>query len=157
MKLASFALLASILIAPAVRAATPADVAAPLHKFIDAFNAGDTKTAFALYATGNITVVDEYAPYSWVGPHAGQDWAASYDKHAAATGVTDGKVTYGKTTRTVIEGDLAYVVIPTVYLYKEHGKPMQEEGQITAVLHSEAGGWKIRSWTWTGVNPHLAK
>ena len=54
------------------------------------------------------------------------------------------------------------VVVPTVYLYtvylyKEHGKPLVEEGQITAVLHAEGGQWKICSWTWAGVKPHAPK
>ena len=49
------------------------------------------------------------------------------------------------------------MVIPTVYTYKEHGKPIQEEGQMTFVLHHGASGWKIRAWTWTGVKPHPAK
>ena len=49
------------------------------------------------------------------------------------------------------------MVMPTTYLYKEHGKPLAEEGQMTFVLHVEAGSWKISGWTWTGVKPHPAK
>ena len=90
-------------------------------------------------------------------PTSGQKWADAYDKHAQATGVTDGKVTYGKPTRAEVDGDVAYVIMPTVYLYKEHGKPLQEEDQMTVVLNHEAGGWKIRSWTWSGVKTHSAK
>ena len=130
---------------------------APIHQFIDRFNTGDTKSAFAAYATGDIAIVDEFAPHRWLGPHAPQDWAADYDKHVQATGVSDGIVKYGPPTRTEIEGDVAYVIIPTTYLYKEHGQPTVEEGQMTFVLHAETGGWKIRSWTWSGVKPHAAK
>jgi hypothetical protein len=132
-------------------------VTAPIRQFIDGFNKGDVKSAYAAYATGDITIVDEFAPHLWTGPHAPQEWAADYEKHAQATGVTDGKVTYSKPTRIEIEGSMAYVVMPTLYVYKEHGKALQEEGQITAVLHSDAGNWKMRGWTWTGVKPHAAK
>jgi hypothetical protein len=90
-------------------------------------------------------------------PNAPQAWAADYEKHATATGLTDGIVKYDAPTRTEIEGDLSYVIIPTVYLYKEHGNPIAEEGQATFVLHAEQSGWKIRSWTWSGVKPHPAK
>ena len=155
-----FALLVSLLALPGISAATDKpgdDVTAPIHQFIDGFNAGDTKSAYAAYATGDITIVDEFAPHRWMGPHAAQDWAADYDKHAQATGVSDGMVKYGAPTRTEIEGDAAYVIIPTTYLYKERGKPTTEEGQMTFVLHSEAGGWKIQSWTWSGLKPHPAK
>ncbi len=157
MRKAILALLAAVSLAPVAVAAAPSDVTAPIRQFIDAFNGGDMKAAYATYATGDITIVDEFAPHRWVGPHAAQEWAADYDKHAKATGVTDGKVTYGKPTRTEIEGDVAYVVMPTTYLYKEHGKPMVEEGQITVVLHAEAGAWKMSGWTWSGVKPHAAK
>jgi hypothetical protein len=150
-------LLAGLVLAPAAIGATPGDVTLPIRQFIDAFNGGDTKSAFATYAAGDIMIVDEFAPHRWIGPHAAQDWAAAYDKHAQATGVTDGRVTYGKAARVEIEGNDAYVVVPTVYLYKEHGKPLVEEGQITVVLHAEGGAWKMRGWTWTGVKPHAPK
>jgi ketosteroid isomerase-like protein len=157
MKKVILALFATALLASTAIAAPPTDVMAPIRQFIDGFNKGDTKSAFAAYTTGNITIVDEFAPHLWTGPNAHRAWAADYDKHAAATGVTDGLVKYSAPTRSEIEGDLAYVVFPTVYLYKEHGKPLAEEGQVTMVLHAETGGWKIRSWTWSGVKPHPAK
>jgi len=149
--------LAVVLSAFAALAATGDDPSAPVRQFIDGFNTGNVQAAFAAYATGPITIVDEFAPHIWNGPDAAHLWADAYDKHAQATGVTEGKVTYGKPTRTEVAGDVAYVILPTVYLYKEHGNALQEEGQITAVLNQEAGAWKIRSWTWSGVKPHPAK
>jgi hypothetical protein len=140
-----------------VAVAATGDVTAPIRQFIDGFNSGDTKSAFAAYASGDIVIVDEFAPHRWVDRNAAQEWAADYDKHAQATGVTDGIVKYGEPTRTEIEGKVAYVIVPTVYSYKEHGKPVAEEGQMTFVLKAEAGGWKISSWTWSGAKPHPAK
>lgn len=151
------ALVASLLWVPAVLPATGEDVAAPVRVFIDAFNKGDTASAYATYAKGEITIVDEFAPHRWSGPHAAQDWAAAYDQHAQATGVSDGQVKYGTPTRIEREGDFAYVILPTEYLYKEQGKPMDEKGSITAVLHKEDGAWKIQAWTWSGEKPHGAR
>jgi hypothetical protein len=157
MKQAAIALLAFILIAPAAIPATGDDAAAPVRQFIDGFNSGNVQSAFAAYASGPITIVDEFAPHIWTGANAAHEWADAYDKHAQATGVTDGKVTYGKPTRIEEVADAAYIVMPTLYLYKENGKPLKEEGQITAVLNRESGVWKIRAWTWSGVKPHAAK
>jgi hypothetical protein len=157
MKQAAITLLALILCAPAVVPATGDDASAPIRQFIDGFNSGNVQSAFGAYASGPITIVDEFAPHVWTGPNAAHEWADAYDKHAQATGVTDGKVTYSKPTRVVQDGETAYVVMPTVYLYKEHGKPLKEEGQVTAVLNRESGAWKIRGWTWTGVKPHSAQ
>jgi Domain of unknown function (DUF4440) len=152
-----FALLMSVLFVPLAMRAATGDVTVPIRQFIDGFNTGDVKSAYAAYATGDILIVDEFAPHRWFGPHAAQDSAADYDKHAKATGVSDGSVKYGTPTRSEIEGNEAYVIIPTVYNYKQNGKPTTEEGQMTFVLHAEAGEWKISSWTWSGVKPHAAR
>lgn len=157
MRKCAIALLAGALFSTAVGAAPADDVTVPIHQFIDGFNTGDTKSAYAAYASGDVAITDEFTPHLWMGPDAAQSWAADYDKHAKATGVTDGSVAYGPPTRSEIEGSLAYVIVPTVYTYKENGKPIAEEGQMTFVLNSGAAGWKIRSWTWSGVKPHPAK
>src|ERR1041384_4278648 len=117
---------------PVSYAASGEDLVAPLRQFIDAFHKGDSASAYATYAKGEITIVDEFAPHRWSGQHAAQDWAAAYDKHAQATGVSDGQVKYGAPTRIEREGEFAYVILPTEYLYKERGKAMDEKGQITA-------------------------
>jgi hypothetical protein len=157
MKKIALAIIVMLLAGSVFGAANPTDVIVPIHQFIDGFNTGDTKSAYAAYVSGNIVIVDEFAPHLWVGPHAAQDWAADYEKHAEATGVSDGTVKYGAPTRAEVEGDVAYVVIPTVYNYKEHGKATTENGQMTFVLHVEKDGWKIAEWTWTGGRPHPAK
>jgi hypothetical protein len=133
------------------------DVTAPIHQFIDGFNKGDTKSAFAAYDTGTITIVDEFAPHRWVGPKAAEAWAADYDRHSKATGVTDGYVKYGEPTRSEASAKAAYVIVPTVYTYKEKGQAMAEEGQMTFVLVPSGNDWKISGWTWSGVKPHPAQ
>jgi len=149
-------LLTGVLLSAVAAAAAPGEPMTPIRQFIDGFNNGDTKTAYAAYAAGNIIIIDEFAPHRWSGPDAAHKWAAAYDKHATATGVSDGHVSYKDPTRVEAEGGFAYVVIPTVYTYKEHGKAMVEEGQMTYALRSGASGWKITGWTWTGVKPHAA-
>jgi len=148
--------LVSTLAVPALAGAA-ADVTVPIHQFIDGFNNGDLKSANAAYASGDIMIVDEFAPNRWCGPNAPLTWVADYEKHAQATGVSDGHVKYGSPTRTEVEGDAAYVVLPTTYLYKEHGKSMTEKGQMTFALQNQGGAWKISSWTWSGEKPHPAK
>jgi hypothetical protein len=157
MKRVLIASLALVFSVTAALAANGEDPSAPVRQFIDGFNTGNVQSAFAAYATGDITIIDEFAPHIWTGIEAAHHWADAYDKHAQATGVTDSKVTYGKPTRMEVNGDAAYVILPTLYRYKEHGDPRQEEGQMTVVLNREAGAWKIRSWTWSGVKPHASK
>jgi hypothetical protein len=157
MKKTLLALIAFVLLGLPAVAATPGDVMTPIKQFRDGFNTGDTKTAYAAYAPGSITIVDEFAPHRWVGVNAAHEWAATYDKHAAATGVTDGVVKYDAPTRSVVDGDTAYVIVPGHYTYKEHGKAMAEEGQFAFGLKAETAGWKIQGWTWTGATPQPGK
>src|ERR1700693_5684261 len=56
-----FVLLISVLLAPSGMGAAQGDVTAPIHQFIDGFNRGHVKSAYAAYATGDIIIVDEFA------------------------------------------------------------------------------------------------
>jgi ketosteroid isomerase-like protein len=133
------------------------DVNAPIHKMLGAFNSGDMKALADCYASGDISIIDEVAPFRWTGAHANDAWLADLDKHDKANGVSDAKVKYGATTRTEIEGDSAYAVVSVSYAFNQKGKPMAEEAHMTFALHREAGAWKIASWVWSGNKPHPAK
>jgi hypothetical protein len=144
----------------AAQAAAPGgtpDVTAPIHQFIDGFNRGDSKTGYAAYAAGMISITDEFSPHLWIGTHAAQNWAADYDKNAAKIGVTDGWVSYGKPSRSQIDGNTAYVIIPAHYTYKQKAIKMAEDGQMAFVLHGGKDGWKIQGWSWAGTMPQAAK
>jgi hypothetical protein len=56
-------------------------------------------------------------------------------------------------TRTEVNGDQVYVVIPAVYTFKERGVAMRESAQMTFALRKGPGGWLIHGWTWTGAKP----
>jgi hypothetical protein len=157
MKKAILAMVVSALLAPAGLSAQTPDPTAPIRQFIDGFNKGDTKSAFAAYSEGNIAIIDEFAPNRWLGPNAAHGWADDFQKQAEAKGITDPVVKYGKPKRTEVEGDYAYVIIPAVYTFKQKGKPLVEEGQMTFALHLESGAWKIAAWTWSGLKPHAPK
>ncbi len=142
---------------PALAAAPKDDPALPVHQFLDGFNTGDTKTAYAAYASGDVSIIDEFPPHFWLGPKAPQSWAAAYEKNATAEGVSDGHVSYSKPTVVNVEGDAAYVTLPATYTYKSHGAPISEEANMAFALKHTKAGWKIRAWAWTGTVPHPAK
>ncbi len=139
----------------AASAQTPdAQLMAPIQKFMEAFNKGDTVGAAATHAAGaDLTIIDEVPPYLWRGAKAFQAWAADLESDAKKRGITDQMVTISAATRTETNGDQAYVVVPSVYAFKEGGVPMREVAQMTFVLKKAAGGWLIHGWTWTGPKP----
>jgi hypothetical protein len=158
MKTPAAAIVAFVLLASsAVAAPAPPrdDIIAPIHKFIDAFNKGEDVSS--LFVDGDIAIVDEFAPNVWIGRNAMSAWGADFESHAKATGLTGPAVTLGKTVRSEVSGDRGYAVVQAVYSYKEHGKAMAEDGQMTFAMKKEAGGWRIGAWTWTGPKPHPAK
>ena len=136
-------------------AAADPQLMAPVHQFIDNFNKGDAKAAEASHAA-SVSIIDEPAPHIWQGTGAFKAWAAALDKDAKARGITDPSVTVSDATREEVEGDRAYLVVPSVYAFKQKGAAMKEEGQMTFALQKAASGWKIVAWTWTGPKPSPA-
>jgi len=140
--------------APASAQTPDAQLMAPIQKFIDSFNKGDTAGAAATHAAGaDLTIIDEVPPYLWRGAQAFQTWSADLESDAKKRGITDPQVTIGAATRTETNGDQAYVVVPAVYTFKERGVAMREAAQMTFMLKKGQGGWLIHGWTWTGPKP----
>jgi ketosteroid isomerase-like protein len=133
------------------------DVNAPIHQLLDGFNSGDMKAVAATYASGDISITDEVAPFHWNGPKANDAWGADLEKHDKAAGIADAKVKYSAPVRSEVEGEAAYVVVPVQYVYKEKGKSMIEDARMTFVLHRESGAWKIAGWVWSGDKPRATK
>jgi Domain of unknown function (DUF4440) len=128
-----------------------AQMMAPINKFMEAFNKGDMTGAAATHAAeADLGIIDEVAPFLWRGPQAFQAWAADLGRDEKKRGLTDQKVSLGAPTRTETDGSAAYVVVPSVYSFKEGGVAMRETAQMTFTLKKSAGGWLIHGWTWTG-------
>jgi hypothetical protein len=154
MRLLTLALvLGTMLTLESAAQAQPADpqITAPVTRFIEAFNKGDVAGAAATHASGaDLVIIDEVAPYMWRGAKAFDAWLGDLDRDAKAKGITDQQVTLGKVTRVESDGAWAYVVVPSVYAFKEKGVAMREQAQMTFALKKDAAGWSIHGWTWTG-------
>lgn len=155
--LAVAALVWCVLGAPASAQTADAEVMAPIQKFIDSFNKGDVAAAAATHAaTADLVIIDEVPPYAWHGAKAFQTWSADLESDAKKHGITEPKVTLGAVTRIEKNGDQSYVVVPTVYTFKQGGTAMREAAQMTVVLRKGPTGWLIHGWTWTGPKPRPA-
>jgi ketosteroid isomerase-like protein len=146
----------ALLFAIVLGASTPAQAAASqedavmssVNLFVNSFNKGDAKAAAALCAE-ETSIIDEFPPYEWHGPKACMKWIDDFGVDAKKNAITNGSVTLGKPRHVEISGDLAYVVIPSDYDYKEKGKPVKQKGSMfTLVLKKAAEGWRITAWSW---------
>jgi ketosteroid isomerase-like protein len=130
------------------------EIVAPIQKFIDSFNKGDSAGAAATHAAeADLAILDEVPPFAWHGAKAFQEWGAALEAASKQAGLTDQKVTIRPPSRVESSGDAAYVIVPAVYSYKEKGTAMREAAQMTFVLKKGASGWLIHGWTWTGPRP----
>lgn len=140
--------LAALLMATPAFGSERSEVMAPIHAFIGGMDKNDMKTAAAAY-TASPVILDEFAPYHWSGPTAFADWGADFGKDSAAHGVTQPKLMIGKAKRIRIEGDHAYVVVPTDYSFKAKGKTVVEHALMTYTLDKTPSGWKIAGWAFS--------
>lgn len=148
MRKLAFVLAAGLLAAGPAIASEKSDVMVVIHQFVDGFNKGDAKTALAACAE-QTSIIDEFPPHEWHGADACAKWADDYTASAKEGGITDGFVTLGKAKHVDVNGDRAYVVIPSDYAYKQHGKPMKETRSAFAfALQKGAAGWRITGWSW---------
>ena len=146
---AMIATFAVALAVTSVGASEQADVTGTVHRFIDALDKGDIKTACSTLATPS-SIIDEFPPYGWQGATACADWATDFDTFNKKNGITDPAVTLGKARHVDVSGDRAYAVVPATFSYKEKGKKGTESGSLfTAALQKSSTGWVITGWTWS--------
>lgn len=144
---------AALVSASPVQAGPAEDAAAAVTTWLDKFNAGDMN-AFLSGHAANAVIVDEFAPHIWTGPDVAKRWLEDYGKDSAARGISDGSLGYASPIRSVSDGKSAYVVVPTIYRFKQGGKAKSAAGTMTFVLVQGDGAWKIASWTYSGPEPH---
>jgi ketosteroid isomerase-like protein len=122
-------------------------VMATIDRYANAFNRGDAQAEVAQCASP-ASILDDFPPHAWQGPTACADWAKDFAATAAAGGSSDQHVTLQKPWHVTVDGNTAYVVYPTAYTYKLHGKPTKEMGIWTLALRKTTAGWRIVSWAW---------
>ena len=150
-------ILLALLVFFAVSCAAHAQVEAPVHQFLDNFNAGDNAKALAAHSSGSVSITDEFPPFFWQGPKAFTTWAADLEKLCKDQGITDPAVSLGPVDVKTETATHAYLVYPSVYTYKLKGVATRETARMAFVLKKEGTSWKIVSWTWTGTNPQPVK
>jgi ketosteroid isomerase-like protein len=151
MVLAARAAATIMLVAPA-HAAPADDALASVSSWLDRFNAGDMDAFYAGHAD-NPVIIDEFAPYVWTGAKAPQTWAQDYDADARAQAITEPRMDYAAAIRAESDGKSAYIVLPTIYRFKQRGRSMSAAGTMTFVLTKAGGNWKIASWTYSAPAP----
>lgn len=141
------ALAAGILLAGPAAAADKADVMSVVRHWTAAFNKGDMQSMAAACAD-QASIIDDFAPHVWTGAGACTRWGSDFQNFVKTTGSSDPTVSLGKPWHIEVTADLAYVVAPTTYSFKQQGKPVQQGGVVTMALQKGPAGWQVIGWAW---------
>ena len=144
-----FVALAGLMFACATRGAAAADrpLLVPIHTFVAAVNAGNRAQLISAF-TGEGIIADEFAPFTFPAPNAARHWFDGFGADQQASGVSGAVISVRPPKFATVAGAHAYVVIPTIYTYRLHGKPAQETGSLAFTLLQRGSHWKIATMSW---------
>ena len=95
------------------------------------------------------SIIDEFPPHAWQGATACADWRNDYETFVKNHRITDVNIPFREPSHIEITGDRAYVVMPTILTYEQHGKQDTEAGAVwTFALQKVSAGWRITGWAW---------
>src|SRR5215469_5859907 len=100
--------------------AAPSGPMGAVQKFVDGFNAANA-SAMQAVCSSDTGIIDDFPPYTWM---SCKTWYNDFVAFSKQDGDTVPIVTLGTPAHLDVTGSLAYVVVPTTYTYKHHGKPV---------------------------------
>jgi hypothetical protein len=125
-----------------------AAVVSLLKEAIEAWSRNDIDLA-TRHLSPSMVITDSTAPYFFNGPTVVSDWLKAYAADAKAHDITEPRETLGEPTEVEVDGTHAYIAIPAVYRFKQHGKPVRVKSTITVALEKSGKDWRFVSWTWS--------
>ena len=101
------------------------------------------------FASGHVTIVENFPPYLFDGPGAVAAWAKAMRAHLA--GITALRHSFGPAHDFSRTGDRAYFSLPTIWRGVIRGKPFTENGGWAFVLTKQKGVWRVRGYGWAVI------
>ncbi len=118
----------------------------PVKKIADFIVTADNANLSA-FASHNVVIVENFAPYVFVGPDAVQRWAE--DMRAHAKGLDGLAYRFGPAQNFSITGDRAYFSLPTQWTGRAQATSFVEDGGWSFVLVNENGSWRVLAYGWS--------
>jgi ketosteroid isomerase-like protein len=146
-KLIAAAAALAVLVCASASASDKTDAMAVVHKWEDAFNKGDAKSA-ASYCADDASIIDDFAPHVWQGSGTCANWYKDYEAFAAKAQISAVSVTLGKARHFDVEAGYAYLVVPATLTMTKAGASETDKAVVTMSLKKAAAGWQITGWAW---------
>lgn len=130
----------------------PADITSFVTAFVSEVNSGKVERALARFSN-DATIVEDTAPFTWHGPHAGSQWLAAMAANAKRPGVTSVAMELGDARRIEVEERAAYAIFVGTVQLEQRDRTLREPGLLTFALAQNLDQWLITAMTWTGERP----
>ena len=117
----------------------------PVEK-IARFIASPDDAALSAFASHDVVIVENFAPYVFDGPQAVQGWAKGMRSHVEALSALAHR--FGDAQNFSTSGDRAYFSLPTQWTGRAGTQGFIEEGGWSFVLVKEDGAWRVLGYGW---------
>jgi len=119
----------------------------PIQGAVAAINAAKP-SAIGSYFTPDAVVVDNVAPFRWMGPNAAMQWLVALMAYAKFARISNITGTIGHPGQIVVDHDRAYAVVPIRISTTRAGRHHESMGLWALTLVESGGNWKIASAAW---------
>ena len=119
---------------------------APVER-IARFIAGGGDDNLEAFASGDVTILENFAPHLFAGPAAVRHWAMEMRRHAAS--LSEMQHSFGP-AQDFARGDdgRVFFSLPTHWRGRSQGRPFEEDGGWAFLLEQQNGAWRVRSYAW---------
>ena len=117
----------------------------PVEK-IARFIANGNDGELSAFASQDVVIVENFAPYVFDGPHAVQRWAEGMRRHVEAVSGLAHKFSAAQNFST--SGDRAFFSLPTQWTGRAGTQSFVEDGGWSFVLVKENGVWRVLGYGW---------
>lgn len=127
---------------------------APVERVAAFIASGGVGSAAEAFAGGDVTILENFAPYLFTGAAAVETWALGMRAHLS--GVTGLRHQFGQPHNFSRSGDQVFLSLPTQWSGVVDGRAFTERGGWCFVLTKQGHEWRIRNYGWAVTELSLA-
>jgi hypothetical protein len=101
-----------------------------------------------VFASADVVIVEDFAPYVFVGPGAVARWESGYRQHFGEGDLSGLFVRLGKSHDFSRDGDRISFTLPAVWSGRSGQQRFVESGAWSFVLLHASGEWRVLAYAW---------
>ena len=126
----------------------PAGIMQPIDALVQFMAQLPADRHASMFAAAGVTIVENYAPFIFSGSDAVAAWESGFRQHAGADELSELQVRFGPAQDFSVQGERAYLSLPTTWTGRPDGTRFEEHGAWAFVLSRHAGQWKVLGYGW---------